>query len=350
MMSGRSRVNGEGSIFPYRNGYAAYVWVQTPAGTRKRKYVYGKTREEVHVKWIKLQQLACEGSVVTNAPTLGEYLEYWLREVIKPNRVPSTYSTYETFVRLYIAPGIGPIRLHKLSTRHVQTWINKVARVCQCCALGKDAARPESKRRCCAVGECCRQRLSARSISDIRTCLRSALSSAINDELISKNVAQHVKVPRIRKKKRNRWSTEEARKFLESAKRDQDMLYAAYVLVLVLGLRKGEVLGLPEDSIDFEGLELDVRWQLQRVGRQLLHRETKTEASDEPASSAADRGECSARAAEGSGIGASKGGEGMARDWVDVHHSIWHANRTAELQSVLGRSMREGWCAQDHRS
>src|SRR5262245_49757944 len=46
----RTRANGEGSIFPYRNGYAAYAWVTTPAGRRVRKYVYGKTREEVHAK------------------------------------------------------------------------------------------------------------------------------------------------------------------------------------------------------------------------------------------------------------------------------------------------------------
>jgi hypothetical protein len=40
-MSGRTRTraNGEGSIFPYRNGYAAYAWVTTPGGARKRKYV-----------------------------------------------------------------------------------------------------------------------------------------------------------------------------------------------------------------------------------------------------------------------------------------------------------------------
>ena len=30
-MTGK-RVNGEGSIYPYRNGFAAYVWVTTPAG------------------------------------------------------------------------------------------------------------------------------------------------------------------------------------------------------------------------------------------------------------------------------------------------------------------------------
>ncbi len=62
-MTGRARANGEGSIFPYRNGYAAYVWVTTPSGKRIRKYVYGKTREQVHEKWTKLQHNAKQGAV-----------------------------------------------------------------------------------------------------------------------------------------------------------------------------------------------------------------------------------------------------------------------------------------------
>ena len=45
------RRNGESSIFPYRTGYAAYAWVTTPDGDRKRKWVYGKTHDEVHAKW-----------------------------------------------------------------------------------------------------------------------------------------------------------------------------------------------------------------------------------------------------------------------------------------------------------
>ena len=32
MTAKRTRANGEGSIFPYRNGFAAYVWVTKPDG------------------------------------------------------------------------------------------------------------------------------------------------------------------------------------------------------------------------------------------------------------------------------------------------------------------------------
>ncbi|WP_206078056.1 site-specific integrase [Prauserella endophytica] len=59
------------------------------------------------------------------------------------------------------------------------------------------------------------------------------------------------------------------------------MSIAAYVLILVLGLRKGEVLGLTWEDVTTDAGELVVGRQLQRVQRELLHRETKTEASED---------------------------------------------------------------------
>jgi integrase len=70
------------------------------------------------------------------------------------------------------------------------------------------------------------------------------------------------------------------RKFLESARERRDPLYPAYVLILVLGLRRGEVLGLRWEDIDLDRSELTIGWQIQHIRRQLLHRETKTESSD----------------------------------------------------------------------
>jgi hypothetical protein len=86
-------------------------------------------------------------------------------------------------------------------------------------------------------------------VADLRTVLRSALGHARTEELITSNVATVVKVPSTRSRKTQAWSSAEARAFLESARRDGDPMYAAYVLVLVLGLRKGEVLGTPQGSL-----------------------------------------------------------------------------------------------------
>jgi integrase len=279
----RTRANSEGSIYPYRNGFAAYAWVVTPSGRRVRKYVYGKTRPAVHAKWIELTQQAARGPVATKVPSVGEYLNRWLDETVRPNLAPLTHATYESHVRNYIVPGIGDRPINRLGVSDVQRWLNALATQCQCCAQGKDASRAARNPhlgRCCAVGECCQSYPSPRTIKDLRAVLRSALSSAMAEELVEKNVAALAKSPRQRKRKITPWTSEEARRFLESARHDEDPLYAGYVLVLVLGMRKGEVLGLTWDAVDLDARVLVVDHQLQRVRRALLHRETKTEASD----------------------------------------------------------------------
>lgn len=273
------RRNGECSIFPYRNGYAAYAWVTTPEGERKRKWVYGKTHDEVHEKWINLQTRARQGPIPTTTPTLAAYLTYWLLEAVEPNLAPKTCERYALFARLYLVPGLGTKRLDRLQVRDVRTWLNKLRTTCQCCAQGKDAARPADRRRCCAIGNCCRQVLSPRTVRDVRDTLRAALTNAVAEELVPRNVAAVVRLPTPRSSQRQWWSVDEARSFLESARRDGDPLYAAYVLILVTGLRRGEVLGLTWPDVNFGNAEIHIRWQLQRARGQLHHRATKTPGS-----------------------------------------------------------------------
>ncbi|RSN43756.1 site-specific integrase [Streptomyces sp. WAC 04229] len=279
-MSGK-RGNGEGSIYPYKNGYAAYVWVTKPDGKRARKYAYGKTREEVHEKWLALHAEAKRGPVATRHRTVSAFLSYWLDSVVKPNLAPLSYVSYEGSVRLYIVPHLGAKRLDRLTVRDVREWLTKLAGVCQCCAQGKDSKREPSRQKCCAVGECCEAYPSRRVIQAARDALRAALTHAVTEEEISKNVASLVKVPKPRRRRIKPWSVAEAGQFLTDSAAREDHLFAAWVLVLSLGLRRGEVLGLTWKSVDFERGELYVDHQIQRAGRQILHRETKTEESDD---------------------------------------------------------------------
>jgi integrase len=118
-----------------------------------------------------------------------------------------------------------------------------------------------------------------RTLRDLRAVLRSALGNAMREELVGKNVAALVKLPAVRRTRRKAWTVDEARRLLDSARAEGDPLYAAYVLVLVLGLRKGEVLGLSWSDVAVDAGELTINRQLQRVRRELLHRETKTDSS-----------------------------------------------------------------------
>ncbi|GII94707.1 site-specific integrase [Sinosporangium siamense] len=215
---------------------------------------------------------------------MAAYLTRWLAEVIEPNREPTTYAGYEPLVRLYLIPGLGRKRLDKLTVRDVQTWINTLPTLCTCCDQKKDHRRPEDKRRCCSKGKCCKDYPSRSTIASIRRVLRSALGNAIREELISKNVAGLTVLPNASKTKKAKshsvWNVDEARRFLEHVQEAKEPLYAAYVLILILGLRRGEVLGLTWDCVDLDGEQLWISHQLNRVRGQLLHRDTtKTEDS-----------------------------------------------------------------------
>lgn len=279
-MSSRRRANGEGSIYPYRNGFAAHVWITTPEGRRQRMSVYGKTRVEVHGKWLRLHERARRGPLAPVSPTLESFVGRWLSETVNPGLAPATSANYELFARLYILPDLGRRKLEKLTVRDVQTWLNQLKTRCQCCAQGKDSARDHP--RCCAVGACCHQIASEWTIHQAWTVLRSALSTATREELVTRNVAALVRVPVPRSKKSPVWTVDEARRFLESARDDDDPLYAGYVLMLVLGLRRGELLGLAWEDVDLANQEALIAWQVQRVKGQLLRRETKTKTSDAP--------------------------------------------------------------------
>jgi integrase len=215
-------------------------------------------------------------------PTVSQYLNYWLREVVKPNLAPKTYERYEAFTRLHIVPYLGTKRLDKLQVKDIRQWLNKLAQVCQCCAQGKDAAWPEDKRRCCAIGQCCHAILSARSRADARDTLRAAYTCAVEDELLTRNPVAVIRMPAPRTRKRRWWTVDDARRFLESTRAADESLYAAFVLILVLGLRKGEVLRLTWELVNLDAAELYVGEQVQRVGHELIRRQVKTETSEAP--------------------------------------------------------------------
>ncbi|PWI43183.1 site-specific integrase [Streptomyces sp. ICBB 8177] len=238
--------NGAGSIWQRKDGrYEARVYVPQPDGTRKRKTVYGSTWEECDTK---RQELVRRDRLSIPTPTrsakLSEWLPYWLAEFVKPERKKTTYAKYETHVRRYLIPLLGGKRLESLGVPDVRRMLASVA------AQASPATAKESHR-----------------------VLRSALTAACREELISRNVVQLVPAPRVQPRELNPWSLDETLTFLEASRTDP--LYAAFVLAITLGLRRGEVLGLRWRDIDLEHRTLTVRNQVQRVQKELYEDNTK---------------------------------------------------------------------------
>lgn len=248
---GRQRLNGEGTISgPRKDGrYVGAFYALTTAGTRKRVYVYGRTREEAHDLLVQEQAKAARGiPVPAQSWKLGAYLDYWLEHVIKPTRRPATFALYEMTIRLHLAPALGKYQLKRLSVPIVQTFINGQVRDGQ----------------------------SVRNVQIMRQVLSAALSRAVREELVSRNVARLVELPTWEPAVVVPWSSPEALAFLTAAA--DDPLFPAFVLLLLYGMRRGEVLGLRWQDIDLGNQMIHVRQQIQRVQGQLHVGPVKTRA------------------------------------------------------------------------
>ena len=72
-----------------------------------------------------------------------------------------------------------------------------------------------------------------------------------------------VEPPRVKQREISPWSLKETLLFLEAARRDP--LYAAFVLAVCMGLRRGELVGLRWSDVDLDNRVLHVRHQTQRA-------------------------------------------------------------------------------------
>ncbi|MEV5970971.1 tyrosine-type recombinase/integrase [Streptomyces sp. NPDC051921] len=238
--------NGAGTITQRSDGrYQAAVYVLQPDGTRARKFAYGKTWAECDAKRRALLDKVDNGiPVPTRSMKLSEWLPYWLDNIVKPHLKKTTAAKYDVHVRLYLIPMIGSKRLESLSVADVRRFL---------VALEK--------------------KTSAATAKESHRVLRTALTAACREELVTRNVATLVAPPKVPERDLSPWSLDETLDFLAAARKDP--LYAAFVLAIALGFRRGEVVGLRWENVDLDKREIRVRTQRQRVAGEVYEDDPK---------------------------------------------------------------------------
>jgi integrase len=103
---------------------------------------------------------------------------------------------------------------------------------------------------------------SPRTVTLTLTVLGQALDDAVREGLLARNVVRLVRRPRRSAPQPTTWTPEEVTRFLGEARRQR--LYAAWLLGL-MGLRRGEVLGLRWDDLDVDAAEPTLRVRATRV-------------------------------------------------------------------------------------
>ena len=119
--------------------------------------------------------------------------------------------------------------------------------------------------------------LSVKSVKILRDTLRVALNAAMKWDLVQRNVAQLVTLPRQERKPKRVWSVSEANAFFDILAGHR--LEAVFRLALSYAVRQGEILALQWDDIDFERRCLYIRATQQRVDGTLVSASPKTESS-----------------------------------------------------------------------
>jgi integrase len=125
---------------------------------------------------------------------------------------------------------------------------------------------------------CCRDFLSESSIRHLLRVLRAALQDAVDEDLLSRNVARLVQLRVTDGRKVRAFTEHEARQVLATA--ESHRLYALWAVALAVGLRRGEALGLHWSDVDLHRGRLTVRQALYRVDGALRLEMVKTDESN----------------------------------------------------------------------
>ena len=236
----RRRDSGDGYLAERKVKGKVVGWVGTfevaPVnGKRRRRAVYGLTRQETKAKLIEAMRLHA-GQPTASQGTTEEWLNRWIREVVTPKAKPKTLRGYRDIVTNRLIPALGTVPLVKLTRPQVRTML---------------ISQLEGG-------------LSAGSVHNVRACLRAALEVAKEDGLIAQNVAIGKGLtPAVVREEMTILQPEQASAFQDAVRTDREA--TLYLFALQSGFRQGEVLGLSWGSVDLDAGSATVSQALQKV-------------------------------------------------------------------------------------
>ncbi|MFV2048555.1 tyrosine-type recombinase/integrase [Metabacillus sp. YM-086] len=217
-------------------------------GKRKQKKKRGfKTKKEALAALAEVQNALNKGNYVKDSQlTYKEYLLDWFEA--KRNSIGiQTGQVYKHYLEKVIFPNLGGLKLSTLKAIHIQNLINELNQ----------------------------NQYSSATIKKVVEIIKSSLNQAQKFDLIPKNVALNVVLPKKSIKPVNVWNEEEVARFLREAK--DDRYYVVFYLTIMTGLRKGEVLALRRQDIDIQKGILKVTQTLSNDGKLILEgAKTKT--------------------------------------------------------------------------
>ncbi len=196
-----------------------------------------------------------------NKMKVADLCDLWLRDYVEVQLAPKTLASYKTQIKLRIKPGLGHVRLKDLRPVDIIRFMNE---------MEETRTRYDNKEQ---------DKVSDRVVADVFKILSSMLADAVEWQLIPENPCEKVPHPKVRKKKIH-LPPEDVIKAILAKVKELDVKHRLMIMLpIYTGIRVGEMLGLQWKDIDFDKKVISVVRSNQRVGKKLITKAPKTEAS-----------------------------------------------------------------------
>jgi integrase len=254
----KKRGHGEGAVQQRADGrWMAQVMVGYKVdGTRDIRSVYGKTRGECQKKLTDLRRRRDEGLLGDpqgGRETVEAFLLRWLPS-IEGTMEPKSFFRHRDNVRRHLIPLIGRHRLSTLKPEHIDSMLAAIrtGETLKLAAATMAKKQGRGKRTEPAA-------LSPRTVKYCYTTIRKALDKAVAWGAVPRNVARAVDRPQVPRTEVVALSPGEVETLLTSARDAGDRLAPLYIVAVVSGCRKGELLGLTWDDVDLATGRISVK-------------------------------------------------------------------------------------------
>lgn len=228
------RSNGEGTICKRKDGrWCAAFYDEKYI----RHFVYGKTQAEVKKK---LKEKRNEQLVKDQPEEQGITFQEWIEEFLvnyKKNEVKIT--TYEGYIRIYRKhikdTQIGETALNRVTTEMLQAYYNDKLN----------------------------DGYNSKTVRAISIVIGAALNMAVKLKMLSENPNRYTSIPKKKKYEAAVLSAEEVRRIVKEAKAEE--IYPIVVTTVYTGMRKGEVMALKWENVDFQKRRIYIKNSLCRI-------------------------------------------------------------------------------------
>ena len=168
--------------------------------------------------------------------TLSKFIEEYYYKKVEYRLSPNTMVFYKSVIEQFILPSFGKLRLIDISSAHLQAFVDY---------LSSPGAR---------FDESNLEPLSASTIKRYTTVFSSVMTEAFKMGLVEKEVLhkKYIDYPKIYKKQIQAYDREEVKIFFDGLKDVHPKIKAMLYTSLLLGLRRGEVVGLMWSDFDFK--------------------------------------------------------------------------------------------------